>query len=335
MSVTIKDVARVARVSVATVSRALNGHQNVTAAVRQRVEEAAAQLRYVPHAAARSLSSRRTQTLGVVLPSLDGEFFSELLRGVDGAAREHGMHILVSNYRCDPVEQDASLRTLRGRVDGVLLMAPFTDAPEPGAERPAGAMPVVLINSPGASGGNAVCIDAYGGARAMVRHLLDRGHRRIAFIGGLAGTYDAVERLRGYHDELAASAPGSTPWVVDGMFDGASGHRAGQVLLQAGTRPDAVFAANDMMALGCLFAFAQAGLRVPEDIALAGFDDIPMAHYMHPALTTMSVDIARLGDIAARRLLARLAGDADPEQPMMIQPALVVRASSGEGRAAH
>ena len=119
------------------------------------------------------------------------------------------------------------------------------------------------------------------------------------------------------------------------MFDGASGHRAGQVLLQAGTRPDAVFAANDMMALGCLFAFAQAGLRVPEDIALAGFDDIPMAHYMHPALTTMSVDIARLGDIAARRLIARLAGDADPEQPMMIQPALVVRASSGEGRAAH
>ena len=166
MSVTIKDVARVARVSVATVSRALNGHQNVTAAVRQRVEEAAEQLRYVPHAAARSLSSRRTQTLGVVLPSLDGEFFSELLRGVDGAAREHGMHIVVSNYDCDPDEQDASLRTLRGRVDGVLLMAPFTDAPAPGAERPAGAMPIVMINSPGAPGANAVCIDAYGGARA-------------------------------------------------------------------------------------------------------------------------------------------------------------------------
>ena len=334
MSVTIKDVARVARVSVATVSRALNGHQNVTAAVRQRVEEAAEQLRYVPHAAARSLSSRRTQTLGVVLPSLDGEFFSELLRGVDGAAREHGMHIVVSNYDCDPDEQDASLRTLRGRVDGVLLMAPFTDAPAPGAERPAGAMPIVMINSPGAPGANAVCIDAYGGARAMVRHLLDVGHRRIAFIGGLAGTYDAVERLRGYQDELAASASGGEPWVVEGMFDGASGHRAGLALLQSGTRPDAVFAANDMMALGCLFAFAQAGLRVPDDIALAGFDDIPMANYMHPALTTMRVDIARLGDVAARCLIARLAGDADPGGPLTIEPALVVRASSGARTAA-
>ena len=141
MSATIKDVARVAQVSVATVSRALNGHHNVTEAVRRRVEEAAGQLRYVPHAAARSLSSRRTQTLGVVLPDLHGEFFSELVRGVDQAARDRGLHLLVSSYHGHPEEQAASLRTLRGRVDGLLVMSPFAGVPAVQPERPAHAPP--------------------------------------------------------------------------------------------------------------------------------------------------------------------------------------------------
>lgn len=333
MSATIKDVAKAANVSVATVSRALNGHHNVTAEVRRRVEEAAGQLRYVPHAAARSLSSRRTQTLGVVLPDLHGEFFSELVRGIDHAARERGMHLLVSSYHGHPEEQGASLRTLRGRVDGLLVMSPFAGVPESPENRPVYALPMVMINSPCAPGSDGLSIDNYGGARAMVDHLIDSGHQRIAFIAGPEGNYDAHERLRGYRDALAERLPGSTPWVLPGAFDEASGHRAGIELVKADSRPDAVFAANDMMALGCLFAFQQAGVDVPGDIALAGFDDIPLAHYMHPALTTMQVDIASLGESAARLLIARLAGDEPPSVPRVLEPRLIVRESSRRGSA--
>lgn len=330
MSVTIKDVAKQANVSVATVSRALNGHENVAEAVRKRVLSVANELRYSPHHAARSLSSRRTHTIGVVLPDLYGEFFSELMRGIDHVARERGLHLLVSSYHGNPQEQGAALRAMRGRVDGLLVMSPFVDDTQSLRENLADGMPAVLMNSAvGGAEQPAVSVDNYGGAREMVRHLAGAGHRRIAFIAGPEDNFDARERLRGYRDELAACLPGAQPWILPGSFDEASGHRAGVALLEAGGRPDAVFAANDMMALGCLFALSHAGLRVPGDIAIAGFDDIPLARYVHPPLTTMRVDIAELGGRALRVLLARAAkeelgmADAGP-----LVPELMVRDSS-------
>jgi len=302
-AVTIKDVARRANVSVATVSRALNGHHNVAAAVRERVLAIARELQYSPHHAARSLSSRRTHTIGVVLPDLHGEFFSELIRGIDGVARERGLHLLVSSCHGHPEEQGEALRAMRGRVDGLLVMSPFVDDAGFLRDCLTPALPTVFVNSPGAEPGHRMLgIDHYGGARAMMRHLVECGYRRIAFITGPGDNADAAERLRGYHDALAGIA-GATPWVLAGDFEEGSGHRAGRALLTATERPDAVFAANDMMALGCLFAFSEAGLRVPQDIAVAGFDDIPLARYVHPALTTMRVDIADLGARALRALL--------------------------------
>lgn len=251
MSVTIKDVARQANVSVATVSRALNGHENVAEAVRKRVIQVASQLRYSPHHAARSLSSRRTHTIGVVLPDLYGEFFSELMRGIDQVARERGLHLLVSSYHGNPEEQGQALRTMRGRVDGLLLMSPFIADTEALSENLSPALPAVLMNSGLVEAGHGtVNVDNYGGARAMVRHLVEAGHRRIAFIAGPANNFDASERLRGYGDELAASLPDAQPWILRGDFDEASGHHAGIELLTSSERPDAVFAANDMMALG-------------------------------------------------------------------------------------
>ncbi|MEI2455504.1 LacI family DNA-binding transcriptional regulator [Lysobacter firmicutimachus] len=338
MSVTIKDVARAAQVSVATVSRTLNGHGNVAEEVRRRVLAVARDLRYTPHAAARSLSSRRTQTLGVVLPDLHGEFFSELVRGVDQIAREHRLHLLVSSYHGCPEEQVAALRAMRGRVDGLLVMSPYAQAQSTVAEELDSALPVVLINSQCAvPGPMSLSIDNYGGAQAMVDYLIDCGHRRIAFIAGPEANYDAHERLRGYREALARRLPKAAEWVLPGEFDEASGHRAGLALLAAPQRPDAVFAANDMMALGCLFAFAQAGLKVPDDVAVAGFDDIPLARYVHPTLTTMRVNIAELGARAARLLLSKLtaeqasqeaAPDTDePRQSELLQPELIVRES--------
>ncbi|UNK50114.1 LacI family transcriptional regulator [Lysobacter sp. S4-A87] len=328
--VTIKDVARVAQVSVATVSRALNGHGNVAEEVRNRVLAAANELRYTPHAAARSLSSRRTQTLGVVLPDLHGEFFSELMRGIDQVARASRLHLLVSSYHGNPEEQGAALRAMRGRVDGLLVMSPYVAAPTILSEHLEPSLPAVLINSQaGLDGAAVIGVDNHGGAVAMVRHLVAGGHRRIAFIAGPEDNFDAHERLRGYRDALSELVPDARPWVVRGEFDEASGHRAGRELLAASPRPDAVFAANDMMALGCLFAFAQSGVRVPQDIALSGFDDIPLARYVHPSLTTMRVNIAELGARAARQLLARVAGETIPDSNAIALPTeLIVRESS-------
>ncbi len=325
---TIKDVARAAKVSVATVSRAINGHDNVAEAVRRRVLAVAHELRYSPHHAARSLSSRRTHTIGVVLPDLHGEFFSELVRGIDLVARDCGLHLLVSSYHGHPEEQASALRAMRGRVDGLLVMSPHVGNIDFLSENFA-ALPAVLINSqPIESEHIAFGIDNYGGARAMVAHLLAAGHRRIAFIAGPPNNFDAFERLRGYRDAILEADPTATPWVLPGDFSEPSGHQAGQMLLEAAERPDAVFAANDMMALGCLFALTQGGLRVPDDVALAGFDDIPIARYVAPSLTTMRVNMPELGAHAMRLLLALQNGEEVGDRLTPLVPQLVERNSS-------
>ena len=331
MAVTIKDVARAANVSVATVSRALNGHKNVADAVRARVEAVAAELCYTPHHAARSLSSRRTQTIGVVLPDLHGEFFSELMRGIDQVARGHELHLLVSSYHGDPEAQGAALRALRGRVDGLLLMSPYLQDSQFLARNVQSNLPLVLVNGPGSPERVSVGIDNHGGAMTMVRHLLRCGYRRIACIGGPENNDDARARLCGYRDALA-EAGGLQSWELPGAFDEASGHRAGQALLEMDTRPDAVFAANDMMAIGCLYALGRGGVRAPADIAVAGFDDIPLARYVHPSLTTMRVDIAELGARALHALLGgEGSGSGGASVSTLLEPVLVVRESCGAG----
>jgi LacI family transcriptional regulator len=330
-AITIKDVAREARVSVATVSRALNGHENVAEPVRKLVLEVAARLRYTPHAAARSLSSRRTNTIGVVLPDLYGEFFSELMRGIDNVARARRQHLLVSSYHGDQEQQGAALRAMRGRVDGLLVLSPYAESPGFLTDNLPQALPTVLINTYLPEQDHPVLsIDDHAGAMAMTRHLLEVGHRRIAFIAGPDLNFDARERLRGFRDALSAFGAGAEGIELPGDFDEASGHRAGQELLAAGALPDAVFAANDMMALGCLYALGQAGVRVPADVALAGFDDIPLARFVHPSLTTMQVSIAELGDKAATRLLQLMDGNntetAGDKQTLV--PTLIVRDST-------
>lgn len=339
MPVTIKDVARAANVSVATASRAMNGHENVSERVRELVEAAAKALKYVPHSGARSLITRRTHTVGVLLPDLHGEFFSELIRGIDLAARRDGMHVLVSSSHGDAREAVAAIRTMRGRVDGLLLMSPHI-GDEALREHLPPELPVVLMNAPAAAEGyDAITIDNYGGAADMVRHLATRGHRSIALIAGPARNVDAQERLRGYRDALAEILPDVPPTVLAGDFSEASGYRAGREVLSMGARPDAIFAANDMMAIGCLYALNEAGVSVPADIALAGFDDIPIARYVTPALTTVRVRIADMGQRAHERLAALLkqaGAELRPAAPPETLPVeLVVRGSCGDPAPGH
>jgi LacI family transcriptional regulator, galactose operon repressor len=326
--VTIKDVARLAGVSVATVSRVYNDSHLVRQETRERVRRVAEQLGYSPHGAARSLITSRTHTLGVLLPDLYGEFFSEVIRGIDQASQRQGYHLLVSSARDD---LESALRSMRGRVDGLIVMSPDLDA---GASRRSlpERFPVVLLNCPPSDAAyDSIGIANFDGAHAMVRHLAGLGHRRIALIRGAEQNFDAAERLRGYRaalTELGLEQRHSLE--LPGDFSEAAGFAAAQWILGNGDRPTAVFAANDGMAIGALSAFREAGLRIPEDIAMAGFDDIPMARYVDPALTSVHVDISALGERATVRLLAliREPADREPRRETLLTT-LVVRRSCG------
>lgn len=327
-AVTMRDVASAAGVSVATVSRVLNGSGSVASATRAAVQQAVARLAYVPDNAARILSTRNTQCIGVLLPDLHGEFFSELIRGIDRAVRARRLHLLLSCSHGDAGEARASLEALRGRVDGLLIMSPHIDAKVLAASLPA-SMPTVLMNTPlDAARYSTIDLDNYGGAVAMMRHLVGRGFRRIAHIAGPDDNLDAKSRLAGYRDALAELLPAAMPQVLRGDFTEEAGYRAGRLVVSLSERPDAVFAANDMMAAGCLFALSEAGVVVPDEVALAGFDDVPIARFVTPPLTTVRVRIAELGELAIERLVAAIeAGPADKVTRQTLRTELIVRNS--------
>ncbi len=318
----------------ATVSRVLNGSGPVSELTGQRIREVAGRLRYVPHGGARSLITRKTQTLGVLLPDLYGEFFSEVIRGMDDTARLHGFHLLVSRAHADRHDIETAMRAMRGRVDGVVAMVPDSDA-QSLMDVPA-ALPVVLLCS-GRRGDDAdsLTIDNQGGSAAIVSHLIGLGHRRIAIIKGASRNFDAAERMRGYR--LALRAAGITPdpsLVAEGGFTEAGGYAAALELLKLKPRPSAIFAANDSMAIGALSALRESGVRVPQEIAVAGFDDIPLARYMDPPLSTVRVPIYELGARAVQMLLHGVRNRSDDTRHReRISTELVVRSSCGGGSA--
>lgn len=325
---TIRDVAQRAQVSVASVSRVLTGAGPVTDATRQRVLEAVEALRYVPHSGARSLSTSRTHTVGVVLPDLYGEYFSELIRGMDLAARQQGFHLIVSSSHDDAEDAAAAIRSMRGRVDGLIVLSPHLDAANLAANL-AGGLPVLLMNGGAVDAGRpSIIVDNHGGAIAAVEHLVVLGRRRIAHIAGPAGNLEAEARLAGYVQ--AVTAAGLEPVVVEGDFTQPSGHAAALRMIDLAQRPDAVFVANDTMAIGALLAFQDSGVSCPEDIALVGFDDVPMAALVRPSLTTLRINIAETGRRALERLVRMIGAPAHtPDlECEVVRPVLVPRQSS-------
>ena len=332
---TIRDVAERAQVSVASVSRVLTGAGAVTEPTRLKVLEAVEALAYVPHSGARSLSTSRTDTVGVILPDLFGEFFSELIRGMDVAARANGLHLIVSSSHDDASEAAAAIRSMRGRVDGLIVLSPHLDAAHL-TNSLSGRLPVLLMNGGANDAGRpSMVVDNVGGAVAAVEHLLAQGRRRIAHIGGPTGNLEARERQAGYLQAMTAA--GCEPQIAAGDFTQASGHVATTALLAEGVRPDAIFAANDTMAVGVLLALQEAGVRCPEDIAVVGFDDVPIAALVRPALTTLRIEIAGMGRRAMDRLVALIAASNDPEAAPdaaceILKPQLVVRQSCGRAQ---
>ena len=321
---TIRDVARRASLSVATVSRALNGFDNVSEQAKERVAEAVRALGYVPHAGARSLSLARTNAIGVVLPDLHGEFFSEIVRGMDREASRRGYLLLLSNLHGSPDQASLALRAMHGRVDGLIVMAPQLKAEELEAALPAG-LPSILINTRGGRGARAaIHLDNAAGVRSVVEHFAALGRRRLVHIAGPEGNVDADERAAAFR--TACSERGLQCELLRGDFEEESGEAAVAQLLRAGQRFDAVFAGNDNMAIGALQALRSAGVAVPRDVAVVGFDDIPLAR--HLGLSTVRVRIPELGERAVTRLLGAMeSGDAGGDE--LHAPQLVVRSTSG------
>ena len=330
---TIRDVARGSKVSIATVSRVFNESALVSEATRHKVIVVATRLGYWPNGIARSLITNRTHALGVLMPDLSGEFFSEVVHGMDLASRERGFHLLVSRSSSNADELTAAVRSVHGRVEGLIVMAPDFDAGP--AIRPwAGKVPTVLIN-PGhvTDATDSVSIDNAEGAHLVVRHLLGLGHRSIAIITGPAFNFDSLQRREGYREALREAGIEPAPELeLAGDFSEHSGYAAAGRMLRLPVRPTAVFASNDYMAVGALGALHDAGVRVPEDIAMAGFDDIPLAHYINPALTTVRVDIPELGRRAVQLLLEPRPGPgAGVARHETLPTTLVVRSSCGAG----
>jgi LacI family transcriptional regulator len=304
MRVTIREVARAAGVSVATVSRVLNESGPVAGETRDRIRRVAGEMRYIPNDAARSLSMRRTGTLGVLLPDLYGEFFSEVIRGLDQAAQRARFHLLLSSSHNNRHDIEAALQAMRGRVDGLVVMSPHIDVAVLAANLPE-SLPAVMLNTPqSTSEFDTLSVDNFGGARAMVAHLVAHGHERIAMVRGPEPNHDAEERVRGYRAALAdAHIAPDTGLEPEGDFSEQGGYRAVRALLALDRPPTAIFAANDSTAIGAISALREAGVAVPTQVAVAGFDDIPISRYLTPALSSVRVSINDLGTRAMEQLV--------------------------------
>jgi LacI family transcriptional regulator len=333
MTATIFDVARHAGVSIGTVSRVLNNRDRVHPNTRERVLRAIRELDYRPNALARGLARQQTNTLGLVIPQVNDPFFFQIVRGVEDAASAAGYNLLIASQPQQPGEHSYFSLFHRGHVDAMVLVA-IDVQPQEVKLITARGVPIVLVQQDIGRNIPSFLVDNYHGARAMAEHLLEHGYRRLGYIAGTDYTPDNRERLRGLRDTLSEhnlSLPASS--IARGNYLRGSGVEAMQELLALTPRPEAVFAANDQMAADAIMAAQAAGLSVPDDIAVVGFDDAPVASYTNPPLTTVSQPVYDLGWQAARLALETSRAErADPPvAPRLVQlpTALVVRRSCG------
>lgn len=322
----IFDVARLAGVSHQTVSRVLNGLPNVRPATKERVEKAIAQLRYSPSPAARALVTRRTRTIGLITPGIADHGPVSIAMHFNVAARQARYSVdTVSSVDADPETARTAVEALlRQRVDAIVLVVTDFGVLEMvrGLDL---SIPVVASASTPRRSPHIVSIDQYRGARSAVRHLAELGHTQILHLAGPASAPDSTERVRGWRDELAQHGLTATD-PIHGNWTAEGGYRVG---LDLDVEPGgAVFASNDLSAIGLLSALRERGLRVPEDVSVVGFDDVPEAGYVFPPLTTVRQDFAALGRQMMQKVLVSLEEHEDDSLDTPLPTELVVRAST-------
>ncbi len=330
---TIRDVAKRADVAPITVSRVINNSGYVNEKTRARVEAAIADLGYVPNVLARSLRSRRTGTLGLILTDISNPFWTTVARGVEDAASDAGFNVILCNTDESEVEQDKYLHVLmQKQVDGVLLV-PVRSAVEPIKFIQSQNTSVVVLDRriPNPQTDVVRC-DSEGGAYQLTSLLLSLGHRRIAMLSGPRGVSTAEDRVAGYRRALAeAGVDVDAAPVCYGEFSLQSGYDMTLQVLARTPRPSALFAGNNFIAIGALRALRDTGLRVPEDLALVGFDDLPEDLVVDPFLTVAAQPAYEMGRQATELLLARLSEETlTAYQEIVLPTEIIVRGSSGQ-----
>ncbi|MCI0399606.1 MAG: LacI family transcriptional regulator [Chloroflexi bacterium] len=332
------DVARLAGVSQAMVSYVLNDNSNISVPpeTRQRILDAIEELGYMPNKVARSLRTRKTKTIACVVPDITNPFHTVFARGIQDVVERHGYDLILYNTDRIPHKERASLRLLQqGRVDGIIMTALHLTAED--------FLPLLRLNIPVVVQGpnvmplqvegfplDSVHVNDVAAARAAVSYLIERGHRRIGLIAGQKDTPPRRQRELGYWQTLAEYGLAVDEKLIqDGDFREEGGYQGMRALLALSPRPTAVFAASDLMAVGALVAIKEAGLKAPDDVAVVGFDDIPIAKLISPALTTIAQFEDKLGQRSAEMLFDRLNGTAPEEGRREEMPyQLVVRDSA-------
>ncbi|ENM3732288.1 MULTISPECIES: substrate-binding domain-containing protein [Vibrio] len=327
---TMKDIARLAGVSTSTVSHVINKSRFVSDEIAERVNNAAQQLNYAPSALARSLKMNRTKTIGMLVTTSTNPFFGEVVKGVERSCYHQGYNLILCNTEGDNQRMKASINTLlQKRVDGLLLMCSTLEGERLDVFDRYPDIPIVVMDwGPILFASDKIQDNSLQGGYMAAKHLIESGHKEIGCITGPLIRHQAQMRYEGYKRALAEAGIAINPdWIVESDFECEGGYQAFEKLYQRGKLPSALFVSNDMMAMGVIQAASQRGLRVPDDLSLIGYDDVHIAKFMTPALTTIHQPKYRLGKAAVDTLLYRLENPDTTAQVVQLEPTLVVRSS--------
>ncbi len=327
---TMKDIARLAGVSTSTVSHVINKSRFVSDEIAERVNNAAQQLNYAPSALARSLKMNRTKTIGMLVTTSTNPFFGEVVKGVERSCYHQGYNLILCNTEGDNQRMKASINTLlQKRVDGLLLMCSTLEGERLDVFDRYPDIPIVVMDwGPILFASDKIQDNSLQGGYMAAKHLIESGHKEIGCITGPLIRHQAQMRYEGYKRALAEAGIAINPdWIVESDFECEGGYQAFEKLYERGKLPSALFVSNDMMAMGVIQAASQRGLRVPDDLSLIGYDDVHIAKFMTPALTTIHQPKYRLGKAAVDTLLYRLENPDTTAQVVQLEPTLVVRSS--------
>ncbi len=329
-SINIKEIAKRANVSIATVSRALSGNNNVTKETRSKILKIAHELNYKPNLLARSFVKGKTNIIGLILPDISDEFFSEIIKSVDDTSYQDGYFTMVISSHGNRSLVESINTMMNSRiVDGlIVLLSSVND--EIKRTLSSHRIPVVAISGDTSIGNyDIITVDNYKSSRDVVNYLFKKGYKKIAYINGPSENSDAILRHKGFCDECKKLKLTINPaWILNGDFTLLGGEEATNQLLQNKERPEVIFAANDMMAVGCYNSLAKNGYKIPDDIGVIGFDDILISEYLTPPLTTIKVDTETLGKFATEKLIDRINGnDTSKHQVITANTELVIRKS--------